>query len=244
MSRLVWDQEVNTYFEVGVDKVVLYMRDGSAIAWNGVTSINEKPQTDGSVSFYLDGVKHVNRIRLDEFSLTVQAFSYPSELDEPKNVMGFTYRTQLNGGWQTHIVYNPHFSSSEVSYETVDDNLDPINFEWDVETKPKNIKGYAPSAHFVLIGSNVSPDWLSEYIEMLFYGSDDVNPEFPDPEFLIDIFTDRHSHSYLLIIDHGDGHWTALGSSDYISMLSDTEFQIDTPSASFLDAETYTVGSY
>ena len=48
----------------------------------------------------------------------------------------------------------------------------------------------------------------------------------------------------LLIIDHGDGSWSAIDESDtYITMIDDTNFQIDGADATYLDPDTYEVSS-
>jgi hypothetical protein len=48
----------------------------------------------------------------------------------------------------------------------------------------------------------------------------------------------------LIIIDHGDGTWTAVDESNgYITMLDSTTFFIDHADVVYLDADTYTISS-
>jgi hypothetical protein len=48
----------------------------------------------------------------------------------------------------------------------------------------------------------------------------------------------------LLIIDHGDGTWSAIDESDtYITMLDGTTFEIVGADATYLDPDTYNIST-
>ena len=66
----------------------------------------------------------------------------------------------------------------------------------------------------------------------------------PYPDELIPLFQEAENAHTLLVIDHGDGSWTAIGSDDVVALGSNpTEFTIASPSAIFLDSESYTLST-
>jgi hypothetical protein len=78
-------------------------------------------------------------------------------------------------------------------------------------------------------------------LENVLYGTDVSNPRLPSIQDIGEYFGYLGA---LIIIDHGDGTWSAVDESDsYISMLDPTTFQIDNADATYLDPETYTISS-
>ena len=77
-------------------------------------------------------------------------------------------------------------------------------------------------------------------LEDMLYGTNAEAPRLPLPDEIISIFEEN---ALLRIIDHGDGTWTAIGPDEAITMITPTEFEIDWPSATYLDEETYTIRS-
>jgi len=57
MPVLVWDKIGDKTFETGLDKGVLYLPDGSAVPWNGLTAVTEH-LTESTETVYYDGQKN------------------------------------------------------------------------------------------------------------------------------------------------------------------------------------------
>lgn len=88
--------------------------------------------------------------------------------------------------------------------------------------------------------TKTDPDTL-QAIEDMIYGTPTTDPRFPSIDELRSLFT---IYGILVIIDNGDGTWTAIDSAnDYISMDSPTQFTISNADATYLDATTYTVST-
>ncbi len=81
MPGLVWDQVGDRVYETGLDKGVLYLPDGSAVPWNGLTSIIEKFDKESSPIYY-DGMKIADLVVLGDFSASMKAVTYPDEFVE------------------------------------------------------------------------------------------------------------------------------------------------------------------
>jgi len=94
-------------------------------------------------------------------------------------------------------------------------------------------------SHFVIDTSVAYPAAVAD-LETILYGTETSDARLPDPFELFDFF---ESHSILLIVDHGDGTWTATGPDDVITMLDPTTFQISWPSAVYVDDVSYTLTS-
>jgi len=77
-------------------------------------------------------------------------------------------------------------------------------------------------------------------LEDVLYGTATSDPHLPTPDEVLAIF---EANSILQIIDNGDGTWTAIGPDDAITMLDANTFQIDWPSAVYIDANFYTIHS-
>lgn len=89
MSKLVWDQTGERFYETGVEKGVLYLQknkttDGNkpyakGVAWNGLTGVTESPSGAEASPLYADNIKYLNLVSAEEFGATVEAYTYPDE---------------------------------------------------------------------------------------------------------------------------------------------------------------------
>ena len=80
MTRLQWDNVGERFFEVGVDRCVLYIPEGEygvGYPWSGVTAITESAD-EASTPYFLDGVKYMDVETFGEFKGMLKAFTYPS----------------------------------------------------------------------------------------------------------------------------------------------------------------------
>lgn len=261
MTVLTWDSPGERFFQAGVDRGVLYIPGGDAVAWSGLTAVDETVD-DGSAPYHVDGVKYLDRELLGDFSATIKAFTYPDEF-EPFNGMGdmgngllagdqkpksfsMCYRTRVGNdtegtdhGYLIHILYNCIALPNAKSFATLDDNVTPVEFVWDIKAVPASAEGYRPTAHLIFNSNELYPPVLAT-LEDVLYGTDDDDAFLPPLESIISVAI---ALGMITITDNGDGTWTADGPSDFITMLDATSFQITGVDATFLDADTYEVTS-
>lgn len=242
MSRIIWETLDKTY-ETGVDQAVLYSKTGLVIPWSGIIAVKEQEITNDFAGYYLNGIKRLNKIQNSDFKADVSAFMYPEEMDTEKVFSGFSYRTKIsNLQYKIHLVYNPRFIINEKSYDSMLDVVSLTTFNWQITTTPIDIVGYAPSSHITIELSGVS-EYIVDYVESLLYGTIDHLGRLPSIAELINIAEELRFHNVLLIIDNGDGSWTAIGPDNMITMTDNTSFEITAPSAIFIDSESYTLTS-
>lgn len=262
MATLVWDKVGERYFQTGVDRGVLYLIDGTAIPWNGLTGVEENTARDVR-SFFLDGVKYLDSVIPGDFSGRLRALTYPDEFDavngivdvspgmsyhdQPGQFFHLSYRTKigndlegLNHGYKIHLLYNLVANSDVVGFETVQDPVTPLEFAWALSGIPPSAEGRRPTVHISIDSTKTDPRTL-EIIEDILYGSEISDPRIPPLDELTDLFA---SLGALIIIDNGDGTWTAIDLADaYITMLDDTTFQIDNADATYINISTYQISS-
>lgn len=164
MSKLVWDNEGERYYETGVKYGVLYVQKSeggyeNGVAWNGLTAVTESPSGAEATPLYADDIKYLELRSAEEFGGTIEAYTYPDEFGEcdgskklvagvtigqqARKSFGFCYRTAIgndtdktNKGYKLHIVYGATASPSEKGYTSINDNPEAITFSWEFTTTP------------------------------------------------------------------------------------------------------------
>lgn len=244
MTRLNWTEESDRVASMGVSAGVVYFRDRPALPWNGLISCTEIPDDEESDPAYLDGQRlpHMSE-RSETFSLAVQAFTYPDEvLTHP--VSAVSYSTKLGNRTEIHVVYNPIFEFDDLPYMSLGDEVEPVTFSATLLTTPITIPGMAPSSHVIFQLDTVSVGWFVEMIEGYLYGTATADPVIPDISDLISWFAEVVNHAHLLIIDHGNGTFSAVGPDAAVHAVNGTEYEIDASSIAVVDAGSYTISSY
>lgn len=262
MTKLIWDQVGDRYFETGVDRGVLYPMNASGVAWNGLTAVDESPSGGDGVPYYLDGIKYLNTPSSEEFTAKISAFTYPDEFYELDGVVfdspglgfgqqgrkpfGLSYRTKVGNdvdgydhGYKLHLIYNALASPSSRSHASLTSSTEPTTFSWDITTTPISVEGHRPLSSLIIDSTKVS-EYLLEAVEAMLYGKDDGEPNLPTPNDLVTMFK---GFIIFEVIDNLDGSFTATGMDSMFNFPSDTEFEITSPSAVFLDAESYSLSS-
>jgi hypothetical protein len=239
MTRLVWGE--TRHYEAGVDRGVFYPKNGTGVVWNGLISVEESPSDADSNPRYLDGIRVGNQARSGGFSATVEAFTYPAAfedwLDSSRRIpFDMSYRTMTDEGYRIHLIYNAKARSSDANRQYDD----PSTFNWELTTIPVAIPGATPVAHFMIDSTIAYPEALQAFEDMI-YGTDSEEPRLPSPTEIVDMF---ESHALLRVFDNGDGTFTVDGPDSAIQMLDEKTFQIDWPSAVYLDANSYRIGSF
>lgn len=263
MATLVWDKPGERFYQMGVDRGVLFLPDGSGIAWNGLIGVEDNSKAENR-SFYLEGAKFLEIVTPGDFSGKLKAFTYPEEFDsingigtvvpgfnvyeQPPKHFSLSYRTLIGNdidgtdhGYKIHILYNLVANPETIASNTLDDsNVQPIEFSWGISGIPEKIENQRPAVH-VSIDSRQTPVEIMKYIEDHLYGTAVTEAQLPSIQQLSEYFGYQGS---LIIIDYGDGTWSAIDESNgFITMLNETTFSIDGANATYLDADTYEISS-
>jgi len=238
MTRLSWGSSGERIYETGVDRGVLYPYGKGGVPWNGLISVKESSSDFNVSANYVDGRKFNQQHVPGSFAATIEAVTYPDEFEEQKP-FGLCYRTSYGAGYRLHLVYNALATPADKDYSSLDGDPNVTTFSWDISTRPARLEGSMPSAHLI-IDTNLAYSWTVKAFEDLVYGTEENQARLPSPQEVLGLFDDN---SILKITDHGDGTWTAEGPDNVVQMISDTEFQINWPSAVYIDTVTYKVSS-
>lgn len=261
MTRLDWVSAGSRFYETGIDRGVLFVGSMSGVAWIGLTSVDEKTSGGDAKPFYVDGTKYLNTSTGEEFEATIKAFTYPPEFgqcdgtrqprlglfltQQRRMPFGLTYRTKVGNdvssdyGYKIHIIYNAMASPTGRTNSTTTNELNPMDFSWDITTRPPVLAEYKPSAHLVIDSRFTDPSVLS-LLEDTLYGNDSDDPVLPTFDEILAIFD---TVSSLVVTDNADGTFTAEAPGDVIRMLDDTTFEITSETAVFIDDDSYTLSS-
>lgn len=217
MAKLVWDKTGEHLYETGVDHGVLYFPDQTGaykngVAWNGLISVSESPSGAEATGQYADNIKYLNLISAEEFSATVEAYTYPEEFEacngnkelvdntgvyvgqQARSVFGFCYRTMIGNdtdgqdhGYKLHLVYGCQVSPSEKAYQTINDSPEALTFSWELSTTPINVTGKKPTALLVIDSTKIDSTKLAK-IEAKLYGDESsTGAVLPTPDEIAEI---------------------------------------------------------
>ena len=209
MAKLVWDQTGDRLYETGVSKGVLYpiQSDGAyskGVAWNGLASVTESPSGAEANPIYADDMKYLNLLSAEEFSATIEAYTYPDEFAEcdgsadiatgvsigqqKRKVFGLCYRTVLGNdvdsndhGYKLHLIYGCMAAPSEKAYTSINDSPEAITFSWEVSTTPVNVTGFKPTASITIDSTKAKKEKLTA-LEAILYGHENKEARLPLPD--------------------------------------------------------------
>lgn len=216
MAELVWDEVGDRLYETGVDHGVLYIPDAGgvysdAVAWNGLTTVTEKPGGAAVTPQYADNMKYLNLRSAETFAATIQAFTYPDEFapfdglsvpvpglaigQQGRRGFGLSYRTRIGNdvegddyGVKLHLVYGLTAAPTEKAYTTVNDTPAANNFSWDVDSIPVAVSGMKPTS--LITASSVELDATQfAALEQILYGSGGTEPRLPLPDEVVALFS-------------------------------------------------------
>ena len=254
MTRINWGSTGTRTYDSGVDRGVFYPQVGPGVPWNGLTAVKEDPDGSELSKIFVDGVPFRTQKTKESFAAVLQAYTSPREFDDydgnngqqRRKAFGLSYRTNVGNdispdyGHEIHLVYNALAMPSSVDNVTLSsDGLNATPFSWGISTTPVLIPGAKPAAHLIIDTTIAHPDAI-QAVEDILYGSIDGDSRLPDPFELFDVF---EQHAIFVVIDHGDGTWTATGPDEAFEMLDADTFQITWPTAVYLDEDTYQISS-
>lgn len=211
MTKISWDSTGEKRFEAGLDRGVLYPDDDSGVPWNGLISVTDSSTGGETTPYYEDSVKYANVPDAEDFSGTIEAFTYPEEFEvfdgyeevyagisasqQYRDSFDMAYRTKIGNdvqglkhGYKIHLAYNVQVAPSSRAHGTQTETPEALNFSWGFTTTPINFKpGVKPMAHLVLDSTKIN-SLILEAIEEILYGTDLVAPRMVMPDDIIAIF--------------------------------------------------------
>jgi hypothetical protein len=183
MTKLTWDGTGKRYFETGIDKGVLYVMDANGayplgVPWNGLTAVTESPSGAEPTPLYADNIKYLTLMSAEEFSATIEAYTYPAEFgqcdgsaalatgaivgQQGRKKFGLVYRTKLGNdvggqdlGYKLHLLYGCLASPSEKAYASINESPEAITFSWEIATTPVLVTGLQPTS-LIIVDSTVA----------------------------------------------------------------------------------------
>ena len=215
MGALVWDKTGERRIETGVDHCALYVYDpatktyGKGVAWNGITTISEKPEGAEATDLYADNILYLSMLSAEKMKATIEAYTYPDEFEKCDGSMeltkgvkigqqarvafGLVYRTKIGDdvagqdkGYKLHILYGCKASPSEKGYKTVNDSPEAISFSWELSTTPVNVTGAKPTSSLTISSLDVDSGKLKT-LEAKLFGADAQGAagQAADPKLLL-----------------------------------------------------------
>lgn len=232
MSKLVWDQIGERYYETGVNQGVLYPQgiNGTypkGVAWNGLTAVTESPSGAEVTPLYADNIKYLNLVSAEEFGATIEAYTYPDEFaqcdgsadiatgvtigQQYRKAFGLSYKTALGNdvdgadyAYKLHLIYGALAAPSEKGYASINDSPEAITFSWEVTTTPVTVTGLKPTASISIDSTKVDATKL-EALEGILYGTANTDPYLPLPDEIAALFA-ADAPSALALVDINPEH--------------------------------------
>jgi len=213
--ELIWDQAGERFYETGVKKGVLYPQNAGGlyplgIAWNGLTAVTESPSGAEASPIYADDIKYANIMSAEEFSATIEAYTYPDEFEacdgsaeladgviigqQKRTPFGLVYQSSLGNdidgldyGYKLHLVYGAVAAPSEKGFQTINDSPEAITFSWEVSTTAVAVTGKKPTASLAIDSTKADPTQLAA-LEAILFGSVGIDPRLPLPDEVATLF--------------------------------------------------------
>lgn len=218
-KKLEWDNAGERTYETGIKEVALFPQTGengtygAGVAWNGVTTIAEKPTGAEATALYADDIKYLNLISNEDLEASIEAYTAPDEFkqcdgsteiapgvyagQQTRVAFGLAYKTTLGNdtkgnayGYKLHLLYGCLAAPSEMSYGTINDSPEAITMSWEIKTTPVAIssnKDAKPTARIVIDSTKVDADKLAA-LEKVIYGSDEAEAKLLLPDEVIAMF--------------------------------------------------------
>lgn len=215
---MVWNDVTKKFYETGVDRPVLYVRNAAGaypagVPWEGFKGVTEKPGGAEPTDLWANNEKYAQLISAETFAGTIEAYTFPDEFmacdgaieeaagfslgQQPRAVFGLCYRTWFGSDvagsqayYKLHIIYGCRATPSEVARASINEGAEAVDFSWEFETTPVSVTGYNSVSKITISSKDILPADLAA-IESQLYG-DDVGPitaNLPLPDALIALLT-------------------------------------------------------
>jgi hypothetical protein len=208
MSRLVWDQTGERFYETGTDRGVVYPQVAGAYpkgaAWNGLIGVTLSPSGAEATPLYANDHKYLNLMSVEELGFTVEAYTYPDEFaacigeseiadgvsigQQKHSLFGFCFRNKIGNdtegtahGYKLHLVYGALAAPSEDANTSINDSPEAKTMSWECSTTPVEIEGFEPTASITIDSTKVDATKLAA-LEAILYGSESEEARLPLPD--------------------------------------------------------------
>ena len=218
MTELLWNVSAEKYFESGVDRGALYVRDGAGdytpgVAWEGLIAVTEKPGGAEPTDLWANNVLYAKLVSPEIFDGSLEAYTFPPEWlpadgllphgthlgsyfhQQARSTFGLTYRTRIGSdeqggelGWKIHCIYGCLAQPSEVARNTVNDSPEASTFSWEFKTTPVSVTGFGPISKLTFDSRTLTPGNLAT-LEDEIWGTGVITANLPLPDDLFALFT-------------------------------------------------------
>lgn len=216
MSKIVWDEIGERFYETGVKNGVLYPQDSmgaypKGVAWNGLTAVNENPSGADANDIYADDDLYLTLRGKEIFGATIEAYTYPDEFgvcdgsaelaqgitigQQTRKAFGLSYRTAIGNdvdgvdhGYKLHLIYGATASPSSKNYQTINDNPEAMTLSWEIKTTPIKVTGHKPTACLTIDSTKVAAGVMKK-IEDKLYGTETGEATLPTPDEILALVT-------------------------------------------------------
>lgn len=216
-NLLVWNQSALKFYESGLDRGVLYVRDGSGdyplgVAWEGLINLTEKPGGAEPTDLWANNAKYAQLISAEIFDGSLEAYTYPDAFlacdgveeavtgmligQQARSTFGLSYRT-FHGSdaagqeayYKLHCIYGCLVQPSEVSRATINDSPEAATFSWEFKTVPVAMTGELAVSKITLSSKDLpAPQLLA--VEVALWGEDTPTDAYlPLPDDLLTLAT-------------------------------------------------------
>lgn len=216
MSKLIWDQIGERFYETGTKNGVLYVMESGAypkgVAWSGLISVSENPSGAEASPFYADDIKYLNIISNEEFGATIECYTTPPEFDacdgkgsiatgvtigqQNRKTFGMVYKTVLGNdeegndyGYKLHLIYGAKASPSERGYSSINESTEPMTLSYELTTTPVSVTGHKPTSIVTIDSTKVDETKLAA-LEAILFGGEDTEARLPLPDEIATLMGD------------------------------------------------------
>lgn len=216
MSKLIWDQIGERFYETGTKNGVLYVMESGTypkgVAWSGLISVSENPSGAEASPFYADDIKYLNIISNEEFGATIECYTTPPEFDacdgkgsiatgvtigqQNRKTFGMVYKTVLGNdeegndyGYKLHLIYGAKASPSERGYSSINESTEPMTLSYELTTTPVSVTGHKPTSIVTIDSTKVDETKLAA-LEAILFGGDDTEARLPLPDEIATLMGD------------------------------------------------------
>lgn len=214
MTKLVFDNVGERYYETGVKNGVLFVQESNGtykngVAWNGITQAQENPTGAEVSDHYADDIKYLSIQGVEKFEGSISAFYSPKEFDEcdggaeiaegvsiheqSRKSFGFAFLSTVGNdtdgidkGQKLHIWYGCRATPSERSYATIGENPEPSNPSWSVKGTPVSVTGKRPTSRLTIDSTRIEKAKWDKIIDYV-YGSESADSKLPLPDEVLAI---------------------------------------------------------
>jgi len=214
---LVWNQSALKFYESGLDRGVLYVRDGSGnyplgVAWEGLINLTEKPGGAEPTDLWANNVKYAQLISTEIFDGSLEAYTFPDEFgvcdgveeaitgmhisQQARASFGLSYRTWVGSEaagaqaeYKLHVIYGCLIQPSEVSRATINDSPEAATFSWEFKTVPAAMAGELPVSKITLNSADLPAPQMAAVKDALWGVDTPTDAYLPLPDALLTLAT-------------------------------------------------------